>query len=120
MVQDGRAACMNPGDELKRFLEEGTGWERMQTTVAGIGILRMPASGARLEKLAVEINPLTPRGSRMKRRGLIIRSMDELEAFRTLLTSPRLEHLVADLAAVNPATPRGMQGPEKGGPVLEI
>jgi hypothetical protein len=111
---------MNTGDDLKRFLEGGTGWERMQTTVAGIGILRMPASGARLQRLAVEVNPLTPRGTRMKRRGLVIRSRDELEAFRSLLESPRLEHLVADLAAVNPAPPHLVQDAGTGGPVLEI
>ncbi|MDD1656803.1 MAG: hypothetical protein LUO87_05455 [Methanomicrobiales archaeon] len=119
-MQAEGAACMNTGDDLKRFLEGGTDWERLQTTVAGIGILRMPASGARLQKLAVEINPLTLRGTRMKRRGLVIRSLDELEAFRTLLNSPRLEHLVADLAAVNPAAPQALQDTGKGGPVLEI
>jgi hypothetical protein len=111
---------MNAGDDLKRFLDGGTGWERMQTTVAGIGILRMPASGARLQRLAVEVNPLTPRGTRMKRRGLVIRSLEELEAFRTLLSSPRMEHLVADLSAVNPAPPPALLDPGKGGPVLEI
>jgi len=111
---------MNTGDDLKRFLEGGTGWERMQTTVAGIGILRMPASGARLQRLAVEVNPVTPRGTRMKRRGLVIRSPDELEAFRSLLTSPRLEHLMTDLAAVNPAPPQALQDTGGGSPVLEI
>jgi hypothetical protein len=111
---------MNTGDDLKRFLDGGTDWERMQTTVAGIGILRMPATGARLQRLAVEVNPVTPRGTRMKRRGLIIRTPEELEAYRTLLTSPRLEHLMADVAAVNPAPPPALAEPGKGGPVLEI
>ena len=108
---------MNQGDELKRFLEGGTGWERMQTTVQGIGILRMPASGARLQKLAVEINPVTERGSRMKRRGLVIRSGEELEAFRALLTNPKLGQLVSELAIINPPTP--LPG-VKDGPVLSI
>lgn len=111
---------MNSGDDLRRFLVGGTGWERMQTTVAGIGILRMPASGARLQRLAVEVNPVTPRGTRMKRRGLVIRTIEELEAFRSLLSSPRLEYLMADLAEVNPAPPPVLADPGKGGPVLEI
>jgi hypothetical protein len=114
------AACMNAGDDLKRFLDGGTGWERMQTTVAGIGILRMPASGSRLQRLAVEVNPVTPRGTRMKRRGLVIRTPEELEAFRILLDSPRLERLMEDLAEVNPAPPFPLIDPGKGGPVLEI
>ncbi|MDD1651549.1 MAG: hypothetical protein LUO86_00755 [Methanomicrobiales archaeon] len=112
---------MNTGDDLKRFLDGGTGWERMQTTVAGIGILRMPASGARLQRLAVEVNPVTPRGTRMKRRGLIIRTVEELEAFRSLLSSPRLEHLMDGLADVNPVPPPALTDPGKeGGSVLEI
>jgi hypothetical protein len=111
---------MTAGNELKRFLDGGTGWERMQTTVAGIGILRMPASGARLQRLAVEVNPVTLRGTRMKRRGLVIRTADELEAFRSLLSSPRLEHLMADLAEVNPSPPPAPAEPGRGGPLLEI
>jgi hypothetical protein len=56
----------------------------------------------------------------MKRRGLVIRTRDELEAFRILLDSPRLERLMEDLADVNPAPPFPLADPAKGGPVLEI
>jgi hypothetical protein len=55
-------------------------------------------------------------GNPTKRRGLLIRSLDEYEAFREILTDEKLPKLLEMLEGVNPET--GRRGKSKD--VIEI
>ena len=96
---------MNVTETLATFLEEGKDWERKATSLRGVSILRMPRTASRPPTLAMEINPLDERGTPMKRKGIMIRSPQELEALRNVLGDPKVANLMGALASVVPPVP---------------
>jgi hypothetical protein len=52
---------------LKAFIEEGQDWERKNTSVKGVSIIRLPATKNRAASLAIDINPRSELLSRMKK-----------------------------------------------------
>ena len=70
----------------------------------------------RKPSLSVEINPVDAGGSRTKRRGLIIRSVDELLEFKDILSNDKVETLLEMLEDVNPGVSEFKQSKE----VIEI
>jgi len=109
---------MNIKETLEAFLEEGKDWERKQTSVRGVSILRMPRTTTRPPTLAMEINPVDERGSQMKRKGIMIRSPRELEALRGVLSDPKVAGLMEALASVVPPVP--VAGKEQAAGLIEI
>lgn len=89
-------------EKLRDFLKSGKDWERRSTTIPGVFVLRLPSDGRRPASLAVEINPVDESGRPTKRRGLIIRSSEELREFRSLVDHEKLPELMAKIDAVNP------------------
>ncbi len=106
---------MNIKETLEHFLEEGKDWERKQTSIRGVSILRMPRTTTRPPTLAMEINPADDRGMPMKRKGIMIRSPKELGALKDLLGNPRVEDLMGALASVTPSLPPATK--ENAGPI---
>ena len=64
----------------------------------------MPGNKSRAPSLSVEINPVDAGGSPTKRRGLIIRSVDEFLEFKDILGNEKVETLLEMLEDVNPDT----------------
>ncbi len=94
---------MSLEESLRRVLNEGRDWQRVPVKGApGVFVLKAPASKNRPATLIVELNPVGPDGSPRKRRGLMLRSPDELEEFRRLLSNPRLDELLRAVERVNP------------------
>jgi hypothetical protein len=91
-----------PDEKLMEFLKGGRGWERRATSVPGVFILKLPADGRRPASLAVELNPVDDLGRPTKRRGLVLRDGEELEAFRKLINDEKLTILMARIGEVNP------------------
>ena len=60
---------MELSESLKEFVEEGQDWERKNTSVKGVSIVRMPPYKNRPASLAIEINPVKEDGSPMKKKG---------------------------------------------------
>ena len=89
-------------EKLVNFLKTGKDWSRLATTVPGIFVLKLPAYKGSPSRLAVELNPVDETGKPKKRRGLVLRSMDELEEFRELLMNEKLTKLMDMLESVNP------------------
>jgi len=81
-------------DKLKEFLDSGRDWERRATTIPGVFILRMPGTGRNPSRLAVELNPVDSMGRPTKKRGLILRSLKELEEYRNLIINEKLKSLM--------------------------
>ena len=103
-------------EKLEEFLETGKDWAKVKTSVPGVFVLKMPGSKNREPSLSVEVNPVDASGSPTKRRGLIIRSVDELLEFKDILGNEKVETLLEMLEDVNPAAPESKQSKE----VIEI
>ena len=103
-------------EKLEEFLETGKDWAKVKTSVPGVFVLKMPGSKNREPSLSVEINPVDASGSPTKRRGLIIRSVDELLEFKDILGNEKVETLLEMLEDVNPGSPESKQSKE----VIEI
>jgi hypothetical protein len=103
-------------DKLAEFLEKGKDWEKVKTTVPGVFVMKMPGSKTRPASLSVEINPVDAGGSPTKRRGLIVRSVDEFLEFKDIVLNEKVESLLEMLEAVNPEKGRGKASKE----VIEI
>jgi hypothetical protein len=100
----GIASCeaRMSNERLMQFLKSGRDWERRATTVPGIFILRLPGDSKRPASLAVELNPVDDLGRPTKKRGLVLRSSEELEAFRRLINDEKLTILIGKIGEVNP------------------
>ena len=97
--------------ELKSFLSSGREWARKPiASLPGVFILKIPGSSRRPATLALELNPVDEFGNPTKRRGLIIRSSEELESFRLLINERKLDELTKLIDAINPKMPRRRRG----------
>jgi len=94
-------------DKLADFLETGKDWGKMRTSVPGVFVVKMLAYRSSPTRLAVEINPVDASGNPTKRRGLFIRSIDELESFKEIVNEEKLSTLLSLLDSVNPMVDGG-------------
>lgn len=101
---------------MASFLKTGSDWARMKTTVPGLFILKLPAYKNNPARLAVELNPVDESGSPTKKRGLVIRSSQELEEYNKLFQYDKLSSLLKIIDKINPAPKKARPGEE----VLEI
>lgn len=105
-------------DKIASFLKTGSDWGRLKTSVPGIFVLKMPAYRNMPARLAVELNPVDSSGSPTKKRGLVLRSKEELEQYRELF---QFEKLVPLLDGVDKANPKiRLVATKPGEEVLEI
>ncbi|MEM2697881.1 MAG: hypothetical protein QXF17_01025 [Ignisphaera sp.] len=109
---------MSVEERLREFLKNGRDWERRATTVPGVFILKLPSDGRRPSSLAVEINPVDDSGKPTKKRGLILRSSEELKEFKDIVNNERLPELMAKIDSVNPKSGVGRR--KAGGEVIEV
>ena len=78
----------------------------------------MPAYKNSPARLAIELNPTDGSESPTKKRGLVLRSSEELEEFRALFQFDKLEPLLKSLDGLNPALKK--TGGRPGEEVLQI
>jgi uroporphyrinogen-III synthase len=98
---------MELADSLKEFIEEGSDWERKNTSVKGVSIIRLPAYKTRPASLAIDINPVGENGLPMKKKGIMVMSAAELQAFREIFKNEKLDNLVKTLEDVTGKKPAG-------------
>jgi hypothetical protein len=104
-------------DTLRNFLENGEDWERKLTSIRGVTILKLPQTKSRPASLALEINPLTEKGTPMKKKGVMIMGPSDLKAFREIFNNEKVEVLLTSIESIAPAR-KGAKGNE--GDVLQI
>ena len=93
---------MSSGEKLGQFLEEGKDWERKPTNISGIFLFKLPEYRGRPASLAIEINPLNANGFPSKKRGIVIKSSDELNSILELITNSKVLQLAKSIDEVNP------------------
>jgi hypothetical protein len=85
---------MELAESLKEFVEEGQDWERKNTSVKGVSIIRLPQYKNRAASLAIDINPIGENGLPMKKKGIMIMNAAELHAFREAFKNEKLDNLI--------------------------
>jgi hypothetical protein len=110
---------MSSEGKLSLFLKTGADWGKLKTSVPGIFVLKMSAYKNSPARLAVELNPVDALGSPTKKRGIVLRSREELEEYRAIFLVEKLAPLLDEIERVNPEVKR-QQAVKKGDEVLEI
>jgi hypothetical protein len=96
---------MSLEESLRKVLQTGKDWQRVPVKgVPGIFVLKAPAARGRPASLLVEINPVGPDGVPTKRRGLILRNLEELKEYRRIISADRLEEIIKAIEKINPKT----------------
>ena len=98
---------MSAEKKLEEFLDQGKSWERLATSIPGVFVLKLPPYKGRPPNLVVELNPVDSNLKPMKRRGLVLRSAEELEAFIELYKPEKIGSLLSMIETINPAEPQG-------------
>jgi hypothetical protein len=89
-------------NRLTDFLNEGKDWERKQTNVPGVFLLKLPMFRSRPACIAIEIDVLgRGGGGANRRRGLIVRSKEEIQQLSNILDNKVIE-LASAVETVNP------------------
>jgi hypothetical protein len=108
---------MKISENLRSFLEGAEDWERKQTSLPGVSIIRLPSTKTRPASLAIEINPLDPNGRPMKKKGIMIMNREEVKAFSVIFASEKLIALIDAMETVMPEKKLQKKGQAE---VLEI
>ncbi|UCC20828.1 MAG: hypothetical protein JSV62_05990 [Promethearchaeota archaeon] len=88
--------------QLKEHLKDGKDWEKMDTPVAGVSVVKVPATKTRPALLFLEVNPLRSDGKPMKRKGLFIGSKEMYLAFKEALDDDKIFTILQNIEKVNP------------------
>jgi hypothetical protein len=88
--------------QLKEHLENAEEWEKMETPVEGVSVVKVPATKTRPALLFLEINPLKDDGKPLKRKGLFVGSKEMLIKFGEALNDDKTFQLIQELENVNP------------------
>ena len=91
--------------KLKDFLENGDDWERKQTNVPGVFLIRLPQFRSRPACIGIELDVLN-RGGGNRRRGVIIRTKEELQQLSEIVTNQKVNELTSAIEKVNPVQPQ--------------
>ena len=87
---------------LVEFLENGKDWERKQTNVPGVFLIRLPQFRSRPACIGVELDVLNRGGGGNRRRGIILRTNQELKQLLDIVTNQKLDELTSSIEKINP------------------
>ena len=88
--------------QLKEHLEKGDDWEKMDTPVPGLSVVKVPATKTKPALLFLEVNPLKEDGKPLKRKGLFIGNKEILIKFSEALNDDKTFQLIGEMEKVNP------------------
>jgi len=88
---------------LTEFLENGKDWERKQTNIPGVFLIRLPQFRNRPACVGVELDILNRGGGSSRRRGIILRTTSELQQLMDVINNTKLLELTSSMEKVNPA-----------------
>jgi hypothetical protein len=87
---------------LNQLLREAKDWERKATNVPGVFLLKLPSFKGRSASLAIEVNPIGASGAATKKRGVVVKSTNELEEINMVLSHPKSAELAKRIDHLNP------------------
>ena len=93
---------------LIEFLENGKDWERKQTNIPGVFLIRLPQFRSRPACIGVELDALNRGGGGNRRRGIILRTSGELQQLLDIVSNKKLSELTSSIEKVNPVQQASM------------
>ena len=93
---------------LTEFLESGKDWDRKQTNIPGVFLIRLPQFRSRPACIGVELDVLNRGGGGNRRRGIILRTNEELQQLLDIVTNKKLIELTSSIEKVNPVQQANM------------
>ena len=88
--------------QLKDHLNNGSDWQKMETPIPGVYVVKVPATKTRPALLFLEVNPLKDDGKPMKRKGLFVGSKEMLIKFGEALGDDKVFQLIGEIEKINP------------------
>ena len=88
--------------QLRDHLKNAKDWEKMETPVDGVFVVKVPATKTRPSLLFLEINPLKDDGKPLKRKGLFVGNKEFLVKFSEALSDDKVFQLIGEMEEVNP------------------
>ncbi len=88
--------------QLKEHLKNGKEWEKMETPIPGVFVVKVPGTKTRPALLFLEINPLNEKGTPMKKKGLFVGDQEMLIKFAEALQDDKVYQLIKELEDINP------------------
>jgi hypothetical protein len=89
---------------LIEFLEKGKDWERKQTNIPGVFLIRLPQFRSRPACIGVEHDALNRGGGGNRRRGIILRTTSELQQLTDIINNKKLLELTSSIEKSKPCT----------------
>ena len=89
-------------EKLSELLRNGKDWEKKATSMPGIYVMRLPAYKNLPARLSVELKPIDAEGKPTTKRGVLIKTINELNNFKSILNDEKLANLISNIQSVNP------------------
>ena len=86
---------------LATLLTNGSDWDVVKTSVDGVYVQKMPASKSKIASLCVMVNPPDNKGEPSKRRGLYIRTAEDIEFYKTAFGNAKMVSALGVVAEAN-------------------
>ncbi len=102
---------------LGDFLKSGKDWERKPTSVLGVFVLKLPPFRGSPARLSVELNPVDSSGRPTRKRGVLVRSSEELTEYKKLIGDEKVASLLKN---IDELTPKSAKKEETGPDIIEI
>jgi len=94
-------------EQLQEHLKSAKDWEKMETPIPGVFVVKVPGTKTRPSLLFLEINPLKEDGNPLKRKGLFVGSREMLVKFSEALSDDKVYQLIGEIEKVNPEVASG-------------
>ena len=88
---------------MNEHLSSGTDWEKLRHTIAGVYVVKIPATKTRPAKLMLEVNPVDESGNPRKRKGLFLTDEKMRRDFVVALENEDVASLIRIVDSVNPS-----------------
>ncbi|MFZ0442204.1 MAG: hypothetical protein WAL81_06160 [Methanobacterium sp.] len=86
--------------KIKEALNDVNAWQRVPTSLNGIYLVKTPQKAGK-ETILVEINPKLDGGKLLKRRGLFLKNVSELQKFIKLINNEKLYDVLLALENIS-------------------
>ena len=87
--------------QLKEHLEEGKDWERMNTPVPGLYVVKVPATKTRKARLNLELSPLKNDGTPLKKKSLFIGGEEMFIKYAEMFSNDKAYQIIREIEQIN-------------------
>jgi hypothetical protein len=88
---------------LQKHLESGKDWEKVETDIPGVFVVKIPGTKTRDPRLMVEVNPVDKTtGLPKKRKGLFVADFEMYLQFQEALMEEEVPQLIKVIDEINP------------------